>query len=148
MKWARVTQSKQKISAILGGAILTAFAIGFLCMSLLPLFAVSHADMGHTTHITSHQLSISDCCDSTSNDHTELWKSTFEGIPQNLLNLLALFAVALVTFTFSDFFKLPRLTDVVIVQRFRQYAREHPETRLYNPLNLAFARGILHPKTF
>lgn len=135
-------------SAILGGAILMAFSIGFLCMSLLPLFAVSHADMGHASQNTTYQLSILNCCKNVSNDHSESWKSMFGGSIQNIKNLAILFAVALVAFTFSDFFKPPRLTDKIFVQRFRQYAREHPETRLYNPLNLAFARGIIHPKTF
>ena len=81
-------------------------------------------------------------------DHMELWKSTLVGIPQNIQSLLALFAVVLVAFTFSDFFKLSRHTDVVLALKFRQYAREHPDMRLFNPLTLAFARGLLHPKTF
>ncbi len=79
----------------------------------------------------------------------ELWKSTLIGIPQGFedLVLLIVFAVT-VSFAFTGFLSIARFDTSLFSIRFRQYAREHPNISLYNPLRLAFARGLLHPKTF
>ena len=141
---------RTSISSVISGFVLFALGVGFLCMSLLPMFSVSHSDMEHGSHVTSFAgQSLSDCCGSASNDHTDIWKSTFIGIFQNLQTLLVLFAVALVAFRFSDCFQFPLSgNDRIFAIRFRQYAREHPDILTYNPLRLAFARGILNPKLF
>ena len=141
--------SAQRLRTTLGSTILTSLVVGFLCISFIHIVPTAHAGMttGHSTHKAAG-APVSTCCDIGAGDHMELWKSTLVGIPQNIQSLLALFVVVLVAFTFSDFFKRPQRTDVVLVLKFRQYIREHPDMRLFNPLTLAFAQGILHPKTF
>jgi hypothetical protein len=79
----------------------------------------------------------------------ELWKSTFVGIPQSSQDLLVLLVIGVAAaFVFSDFFVIPKPNLNLLALRYRQYAREHPNIRIYDPLKLAFARGILHPKTY
>ncbi len=141
---------RASISGVISSFVLFALGVGFLCMSLLPMFSVSHSDMGHGGHVTSlTNQTLSDCCSSTNNNHTDVWKSTFIGIFQNIQTLLALFVVDFVAFRCSDFFQFPLSgNDRIFAIRFRQYAREHPDILTYNPLRLAFARGILNPKLF
>ncbi len=145
-----ITQSlSRRIKTLFSETILASLIVGFLCVSFAHIMP-AHADMGEMSTHTSHGVSLNNCCDTGLSDHMELWKSTFVGIPQSLLGqLMALMAVVLlVTFTLADFFPTPRLSENLLSIRFRQYAREHPELHTYNPLRLAFARGILHPKTF
>lgn len=141
--------STQRLRTALGSTILTSLMVGFLCISFIHRVPTAHAGMidVHSAHKVAGALMLT-CCDNGGTNHIELWKDTLVGITQNIQSLLGVFAVVLVAFTFSDFFKLSRHTDVVLALMFRQYAREHPDIRLFNPLTLAFARGILHPKTF
>ena len=143
--------SAQRLRTTLGSAILTSLAVGFLCISFIHTVPTAHAGMDmsgtHSAYGTSVS-SLSPCCNPEASDHMELWKNTFVGIPQVFGIILALAAIAFVAFSYTDLFKLPQLADVVLALKFRQYAREHPDVRLFNSLTLAFARGILHPKTF
>jgi hypothetical protein len=103
--------------------------------------------LGHA--ITSHEASFKNCCDVGVTDHMELWKNALVGIPQGFQDLLVLIVLAVATsFIFTDSLAAPRLNTNILFYRYRQYAREHPNILTYNPLRLAFARGILHPKTF
>jgi hypothetical protein len=144
-----VTQSlRRKIKTLFSEMILTSLIVGFLCISFAHVMP-AHADMGEMSNHASHGVSLSNCCETGGSDHMELWKSTFVGIPQSSQDLLVLFALAITAvFTFPSFLVTPRLTGAILSFRYRQYAREHPNIRTYDPLRLAFARGILHPKTF
>ncbi len=138
-----------RLKTILGGSVLFSLIIGFLCISFIHAFPV-HAGAGssHVTN-TSHEASVKNCCDAGVSDHMELWKSTLVGIPQGFQDLLVLIVLAVASsFAFASFLEIPRLNTNILFYRYRQYAREHPELLTYNPLRLAFARGILHPKTF
>lgn len=143
-------QQSNLLKTILGGSVLFSLIVGFLCISFVHAIPAHAAmDMGSMHSHAEHTATLNNCCDTGTSDHMELWKSTFVGIPQNLQQLMALVAVALlVTFALSDFFPSPRLSTNLLFIRFRQYTREHPNSSTYNPLRLAFARGILHPKTF
>ena len=146
MKFA--LQQTKLLKTILGGSVLFSLIVGFLCISFIHA-TPAHADMGsaHTAHAINP--SINTCCDIGVNDHMELWKSTLVGIPQGFQDLLVLIVLAVATsFVFADFLATPRLNTNFLFYRYRQYAREHPNMLTYNPLRLAFARGILHPKTF
>ncbi len=141
-------QSNQ-LKTILGGSVLLSLIVGFLCISFIHALPV-HAGTGsgHVVH-TSHEASLKNCCDAGVNDHMELWKSTLVGIPQGFQDLLVLIVLAVATsFAFAGFLAIPRLDTNLLSIRFRQYAREHPDILVYSHLRLAFARGILHPKTF
>lgn len=140
--------SSSRIQSTLGGFVLTSLIVGFLCISFIHAMP-AHADTGsHTSHQAS-QATINACCDIGVNDHMELWKSTLVGIPQSFQDILAIIVIGVAAaFVFSDFFAIPKLNSNVFVLRYKQYAREHPNVAIYNPLRLAFARGILHPKTY
>ncbi len=143
-------QQSNLLKTILGGSVLLSLVVGFLCISFVHAMPAHAAmDMSSMHSHAEHTASLNNCCDTGVNDHMELWKSTFVGIPQTLQQLMALVAVALfVTFTLADFFPVPRPNENLLSVRFRQYAREHPDIPTYNSLRLAFARGILHPKTY
>jgi hypothetical protein len=144
-----VTQPlRRKIKTLFSEVILTSLIVGFLCISFAHIMP-AHADMSAMSTHASHDASLSSCCETGGSDHMELWKSTFVGIPQSSQDIFALLIISLAaTFVLSDFFPLPKPSLTLIALRYRQYAREHPELLTYNPLRLAFARGILHPKTF
>lgn len=140
--------SSLQIKSALGGFVMASLIVGFLCISFIHAMPV-HGDTGsHTGHQAS-QATLNACCDVGVNDHMELWKSTLVGIPQSFQDILALIVIGVAAaFVFSDFFATPRLNINALALRYRQYAREHPDVSIYNPLKLAFARGILHPKTY
>ncbi len=146
MKFLSVFTSQ--ILTIVSGTILSSLIVGFLCISFIHA-TPAHADMGtHSSHKASSAI-LNSCCDVGVNDHMELWKSTLVGIPQSFQDFLALLFIGVaVAFVFSDFFAIPKLNLNVFALRYKQYAREHPNVSIYNPLRLAFARGILHSKTY
>ena len=141
--------SLQSLKTALGGLILLSFAVGFLCTSFVHVIS-SHAGMEsmHGMHHASKTLILSSCCGNTNaSDHMEAWKSTFVGIPQFFQDLLVLIVISIVAFGFSDFFATPRLNTDFLFLRYKQYARAHPDIRVFDALRLAFAKGILNPKT-
>lgn len=131
------------------GLILSAFTIGFLCTSFAHVIS-GHSNMDgmQMMHHTSQTVTLNGCCGADTSDHMELWKSTFVGIPQVFQDLLALIVISIVAFGFSDFFTTPRLNLNLFFLRFKQYAREHPNIRVFDALRLAFAQGILNPKLY
>lgn len=143
--------SFQSLKTALGGLLLLSFAVGFLCVSfahLIPTHAGMDMGMTHTMRQTSQATTLNSCCGAETTNHMELWKSTLTGIPQVFQDLLALivFAVA-ATFVFSDFFATTKLNSNFFLLRYKQYAREHPNIKIFDALRLAFATGLLNPKT-
>ena len=137
-----------RIRTLFGVAIFISLVVSFLCISFAHVMPV-HGNMFERSIHTSHLASVNNCCDVGMSDHMELWKSTLVGIPQGFKDFLALIILAVATrLVFSDFFTTPRHNTKVFFHRYRQYARAHPEIQTYNPLRHAFARGILHPKTY
>ena len=134
-----------KIRTALGGFVLTSLMVGFLCISFVHS-ASAHMGMSHALH-NSSSATLSACCDAGASNHMELWKSTLVGITEHPQSLFALFAFV-ASFTFADFFKTPRLDTNFLFFKYKQYAKEHPDIGLFNPLRLALARGILNPKLF
>ncbi len=140
---------REPIHTFLSGVLLASLIVGFLCISFVYSIPV-HADTGemHTMHHADQAATLDGCCETGASDHMEVWKSTFLGVPQVFQDILALIVISVIAFGFSDFFTTPRLSENLLSTRFRQYAREHPDIPTYNSLRLAFARGILHPKTY
>lgn len=140
--------SSLRIQIVLGGFVLMSLIVGFLCISFIHATKI-HAGTGSAHMNHKAFVGLNSCCDAGVGDHMELWKSTLIGIPQNIQNLFALLTVSLVVaFAFSRLFSIPRIEVNLSAVRYRQYVREHPNIALFDPLRLAFARGILHPKTF
>jgi hypothetical protein len=135
-----------KLQTALCGFVLSSLVIGFLCISFVHT-TPAHADMGAMNH-SDQGVTLNGCCDTGVSDHMELWKSTLVGIPQGFQDVLVLIAFAIsATFLFSDFFATPRLNPNLPFLQYKQYAREHPNIRVFDALRLAFAKGILNPKT-
>lgn len=145
----RTFPQSDRLKTILGRSLLLSIVVGFLCISFIHTTPVhAGAGSGHVAR-TSHEASLKNCCDAGVKDHMELWRSILVGIPQVFQDLLILIALAAATsFVFADFLATPRLSTNFLFSRYRQYAREHRDVPTYNTLRLAFARGILHPKTF
>lgn len=138
---------KIQFKKIFGQSILFSMTVGFLCVSFAHIMP-AHADMGEMSTHTSHDVSLNNCCDTGLSDHMELWKSTFVGIPQSSQDLLVLFALAITAvFTLPSFLATPRLNPNFLFIRYKRYAREHPNIKAFDALRLAFATGLLNPKT-
>ena len=148
MKFA--SPQKNVVKTAFSGAVLLSVVVGFICFSFIQTLPAHAAmDMSTMPSHAVHAKSASNCCEADATNHMELWKSTFDAIPQSLQQFLALVAIAIfATLTFKDFFSTARPDINFLYTRFRQYARAHPDIQTYNALRLAFARGILHPKTF
>ena len=136
------------IKIILCDLILLSLIVGFLCISFIHAMpAQIHMSGMHTTHVVS-SVTLNTCCNAGVTDHMELWKGTLVGILQGLQDMLALIIVGVaVAFTCSFFLKISRAVADVLFFRYRQYIRTHPDIGICNMLQLAFACGILHPKT-
>lgn len=135
-----------KLKIALGTFVLSSLVIGFLCISFIHL-TPAHADMGAMKQ-GDQTTALNGCCDAGVQDHVELWKSTLVGIPQGFQDVLVLITFAIsATLLFSDFFATPHLNSNLLFQRYKQYARAHPDIRVFDALRLAFAKGILNPKT-
>jgi hypothetical protein len=87
-------------------------------------------------------MGIAALCEMSPLQHLSEWQSMFATTFQQFSTfaLLLLLALAL-TWRFADQFFLPKPTKI-FVPRYRY--RE----RVFDPLKLAFARGLIHPKVF
>ena len=140
--------SASRVQTALGGLILISLVVGFLCISFIHATQAHAVMSSHSSHKAS-SATLNACCDIGVSDHMELWKGTLVGIPQSFQDLLVLIVIGVVaTFVFSDFFTVPKLNINLLALCYRQYVREHPNIGIFNPLKLALARGILHPKTY
>lgn len=142
-----VSLHSRLVKTVLSASVLLSFVVGFLCIGFLN--AMPSMDMGAMQAHSAHTLAIMDCCSTSATDHMELWKSTFVGIPQSIQQFMALVAIAIfAAFSFTYFQPIARVEINIFYTRFKLYARAHPNIQTYNALRLAFASGILHPKTF
>lgn len=135
--------------ATLGSLVLLSLVVGFLCISFLHTFSKLHVGMESEYMIhTSGDTTMHACCNTGITDHAEFWKSISTGIPQDQLYLLMLLAAVFVAVSVTDLFGKKRVVVDALTARFRWYVREHPHSSLFDPIRLAFRKGILHPKTF
>ena len=138
-----------RIRTFMSSFVLSSILVGFLCISFVHTIS-AHAgmDMSHTAHTNASTI-VANCCDTRTSNHMELWKDTLVGIFETALSLLALFIVGYVaTIAVSALFNTPCLAINLFALRFRQYAREHPNISLFNPLRQALSQGILNPKLY
>ncbi len=143
--FAVVSQSLEVVSSIL----LLSLVVGFVCVSFTHVVPTQgHTGMMHHTHAPAQAMHT--CCDrDATTDHMELWKGTFVGIPALFQDVLAFFGVgAFVYFVLPHFLEKISSLILVLMHRWMAYIREHPNVRTFNQLQLSFARGILHPKTY
>ena len=88
-------------------------------------------------------MGVASLCNMTPLEHVSQWQQMFTTTSQEfattaLLSLLSL----VVVFSFVNFLSKPKRTPVRLVSRYRY--RE----RIFDPLQVAFARGILNSKAY
>jgi hypothetical protein len=125
---------------------ITALVFGFMCV-----------DMFHTTSTTMEgmvmtpEVSIKSeqtCCGGTMSQHIQSWTNTFLTTSQDLRNNLALLALGLLIVLFFGRSRFSFDSTNQMLLSSRLYLRQRPNLIIFNPLRLAFARGILHPKLY
>ena len=89
-------------------------------------------------------MGVTAICNMTPFEHIAAWQSMFTSIPQQSTGLTLLFA--LLSFALARLFIVHLARDAdETTQRVSYFDRE---PTVFDPLRLAFARGIIHPKIF
>ena len=123
-----------------------ALVFGFFCMGMFhkkPM-VMEGMDMTAMVSVGGEQT----CCGGTMSQHIQSWTNTFLTVPQDLRNNFALLALGfLLTLVFIRSLFPYSITDQKLLTG-TLYLRQRPSSLAFNPLKLAFARGILHPKLY
>lgn len=126
--------------------VISALLFGFFCVSMFDKSSMEMEVMnmpGMVSIKAEHE-----CCGDTMSQHIQSWTNTFLTTSQDLRNNFALWALGLLValvftrsrFSFASIDQMP-FSD-------RLYLQQYPNLIIFNPLKLAFARGILHPKLY
>jgi len=127
-------------------AVIGVLIFGFFCVDMFhhPSISMDGRNMADTILIKSEQT----CCGGTMSQHMQSWTNTFLTTSQDLRNNFTLWALGLLValvFTRSRFSFAS--TDQLLLSS-KLYLRQRPNLFIFNPLRLAFAKGILHPKLY
>lgn len=88
------------------------------------------------------------CCGEAMSQHVKSLANTFLAIPHDLRNNLVLFALTLfLTFVLMRSLFSSMTTDLQLLSG-QLYLRQKSKLFVFNPLELAFARGILNTKVY
>ena len=88
-------------------------------------------------------MGVASLCNMTPLEHVSQWQQMFTTTSQEFATTALLLLLSLaVVFSFVNFSLKPKRSPVRLVSRYRY--RE----RVFDPLKLAFARGILNPKLY
>lgn len=126
----------------------------FIILSFVGLTVFSLGHMGGMT--ASENGDMAGCiftgktmlCKMSVIEHISLWQSMFVAIPQgSLMFMVLLILLVAVVFVTKNILAPPRFSGSGVLTK-RLYLREHPDLLLFNPLQEAFSRGILNPKTY
>jgi len=125
---------------------ITALVFGFMCVGMFHETSTVMEGMAMTSEVSIK--SEQTCCGGTMSEHVQSWTSTFLTTSQNLRNDLALLALGLLlVLVFARSRSSFASTDQLLISS-KLYLRQRPNLFIFNPLRLAFARGILHPKLY
>ena len=121
-------------------------AIAIFTFLVVGIFGIFHnMDMSSKGQMANCPfMGVTAICNMTPFEHIAVWQNMFTSIPQQstvlaLLSLLLSLALARLLHL-----HLPRDANEVL-QRVSYF---HRGPRVFDPLRLAFARGIIHPKIF
>ena len=133
-----------KIPIIL--SVISALLFGFLCVGMFhkASVAMERMDVSGITAVAGEQT----CCGGTMSQHMQSWTNTFLMTPNDLRNnfaLLALVFLAALLFIRALFPYTP-IDQGILTGNL--YLRERSRFLAFDPLKLAFAQGILHPKLY
>jgi len=125
---------------------ITALVFGFMCVGMFHTTSTTMEGMAITPEVSLKSKQT--CCGGTMSEHVQSWTSTFLTTSQNLRNDLALLALGpLLVLVFARSRFSFASTDQLLISS-KLYLRQRPNLIIFNPLRLAFARGILHPKLY
>lgn len=122
--------------------ILSLIVIVFLMVSVGGVLS-----MGMTMHDGKMEncpfMGVTSICKMDVFEHLATWQNMFSSIPQQLTTfaLLLLLSLFLLARFLDDFLRHKRSLTRPVFYRFR-------EVEIFDPLRLAFARGLIHPKIF
>lgn len=123
-----------------------ALVFGFFCVGM---FDKTSAAMEGAHGKTMLSIEAEEtCCGGTMSQHMQSWTNTFLTTPNNLRDGLSLFTlIFLVSLVFArSRFSFASIDQLLLSSEL--YLRQRPNLFIFNPLRLAFARGILNPKLY
>ena len=120
-----------------------ALAFGLFCTGRVHDSSMRQINADNTSTMISGE-SIRACCRGIS-QHIEPWKNLTLSNFNNIRDILVLLTISLALASF-----LPQWSnrDKQRYSLFKFYIRQHPDLLAYDPLKLAFAKGILNPKVY
>lgn len=122
--------------------VVTTFTLLFVIFFGLNLSMKTHED-GNMPKCP-FMMGQSSVCQMSTPEHILRWQQMFFALPQ-----LAYFLIVIAVFTFVFRFLIPQFTLAPpAFLNFRTYKLNHPDSKLFNYLLLAFSDGILHPKIY
>ncbi len=127
-------------------ATLATLVFGFFCVGMFnkTSMAMENMNMAGITAVQGEQT----CCGGSMSQHMQSWTNTFLSIPREGRDLLTLFALGLFLVFVAVRSIFAQKTSGDLTFSYKQYLRHHPNLFAFQPLRLAFARGILNPKVF
>lgn len=118
---------------------------GFFCVDM---FYKTSVDAHTTNALTISEQVLSECCNTLLPGHLDTWKNTFLSITQDLGGSLLMLAISfIVAVAFSRKPPAIKLLDAGYM-RYRSYLKQHPNSKTFSSLRLAFSKGILNPKLY
>lgn len=127
-------------------AIFTALLFGSFCFGLFhkTSMAIEETVMTDMVSINTQQI----CCGGSMSQHIKSWTSTFLVTPHDFRNNLALLALTLfMALVLMRSLFSPAATNSQLLSS-PLYLRQKSNLFIFNPLKLAFARGILNTKVY
>ncbi len=123
-----------------------ALILGFFCVGMFHKTSMKMDGMDPSAMVSIKGEQT--CCGGSMSQHIQSWTNTFLTIPQDLRNnftLLALGLLLALVFVRS-LFSYTATDQRLLVDNL--HLRQRPSLLAFNPLKLAFARGILNPKLY
>lgn len=126
--------------------VIVMFLLVFVVVNMFGLsFTMDHQMSGGHMAACPFMGETASVCQMTLSDHVTKWKEMFIALlpTMTLLTLLILgITMMVLIFTLAP----PWLNRVSLL--LRNYKKLHPDIKFFNPLILAFAQGILHPRIY
>ena len=139
----------QKLKLPIALITLGVLTFGFICTGM-----ATHASMHslgmNSVGVTMLGANQQECCNMGISKNTDSWKSIILVVPDKMRAALSLLVFGLALVLGYGWLSLWNRRPSIDpdVGRLRLYIRENPDLILFNPLKLAFARGILNPKIY
>ncbi len=124
---------------------IAALILGFFCVGMFQKTSTIVQGAGMTDMSVGGEQT---CCGGSMSQHMQSWTNTFLATPNDLRSnsaLLVLSLLAALIFIHSIFKRTRPDSPLLSINL---YLRQQPNLFAFDPLKLAFAKGILHPKLY